>query len=368
MKRIISLFLAAVMLFACLTACNDNPDINLTPSDENTVIAYKDLAITQGIFDYELSFQKANFLYNYFGTLNEDVPELWAEDAEGEEFGKYFLDMVEDNCKKMLYYANYALEQGYELSDEDIDIIEQGQDALIERFGSKEAYEEFLAEYGVSYDEIYEYSKLGMLYSAGYDMTFGDKAPEMITDEELYTYYTENFATTKHVYINNYYTEDENGEVVEISESEAAQKTALMDTVEELARAEGADFEALVEQYNEDENSNVWSNGFTFTTGTFGLAEYEDQTLYDAMQIGEIKRFEIDGIGIFLVKRYDLSEDMFSYFSANIENILIDQKADAAIDGAKDDFIINEEKLSAISVADAKVFDLDRYYAMSEGV
>lgn len=364
LKRTTAFALCAILLLSALLSCDrsgGNGNGNETTPPEGAVVSYKGLSITKPMYEYELAMQKSTLLYNYFGMFNQDVPELWTQKIDGGELGAIFLDSIVSNMKKTLYYASYAQENGSPLGETEERTIQSQLDTLYQRFGSQQAYEEFIGGYGITLDDVIAYTRIGMLYEQGNDMVYGYQGPKLISTEALQKYYDEKYITTRHIYINTVSKDDGTGSYVALSEEEVAAKKASAETIYAEATAEGADFAALAETYTEDTNAENWPDGFTFTSGTFGLAAYEEQTL-GVMEIGQIKKFEVEGVGIFIVKRYELDQAMFDYFDYQIEEILINEGMQEDIEAAAADFAVDQKVIDETSMKDVPVVDLQKLY------
>ncbi len=202
-------------------------------------------------------------------------------------------------------------ERGISLSDEQRDELKEDKKAFTESLGGKYAYLEFLRESAMT-DRSYDAFQEDALY---YDLLYDDvclEATEYYTDENLRQFFSENYITVKYIRLG---TIDEEGNP--LSELDSAGKLTQANAVLEQATQEGADFDALIAQYNDDPIMENHPDGLVV-----GIAEAEGSAYLEpafSLAEGEIGGVYTASDGYYIVKRTAVSA---SYFEENQANIL----------------------------------------------
>ncbi len=155
-------------------------------------------------------------------------------------------------------------------------------------FGGKKAYDKALEKTGADEDVIEAFFKSSYLKNMLSDNV--ELAVAELSDEELKTYFKENYLRAKHVLI---------------SVQEGAETDEKKQAEEILARAKnGEDFDKLVKEYSEDPGSATNPDGYVFTDGQM-VSEFENGT--KEIKPGEYTMVKSD-FGYHVIKRLPLDE------------------------------------------------------------
>jgi len=135
LSALLCMLLAAAMLLA---SCSSD--------DGEVVMSYGEASVTENLYIYMLALGKSTVLQNFSGST-ADIPALWdqemGKDSNGEivTYGKMsYIDQQLD-IKTKLFFADYALSHGGELTDDEKKEIQSQLDTIInsEQFGGSEA-------------------------------------------------------------------------------------------------------------------------------------------------------------------------------------------------------------------------------------
>lgn len=253
------------------------------------------------------------------------------EDWETKEIeGKKAIDVAKerafDTAADNLLYIEVAEGLGIKLSDEEQAMLDRYKQLLVSNYGGKEKYNEFLKQQGIS-DKFIDM----MCQSMGYM----DKLIEKIDEEEPASenekkeYFRTNYRRAKHVLI---MTIDQTTQLPLDDEKQAEAKKKADEI---LVRAQnGEDFEALIDEFNEDPGVKSNPDGYVFTDGEM-VQEFTDGV--DSLEPGEITMVQTS-YGYHIIKRYDLDETpkyfdtAFESKRSNVEYALNKEKLDAKMD------------------------------------
>lgn len=200
-------------------------------------------------------------------------------------------------------------ELGLELEREQKELLRENKQTLIDSLGGKAAYLEFLRESALT-DRAYDKFQENSLY---YELLFDHIASEYApSDEELRRYFAENYIMVKYIRIALI---DELGEP--LGERDAAERLQLAEKVLALAQEEGADFDLLISEYNDDVSMADAYEGLVLSRLEAEGAEY----LLPAFElaVGEVGGIYTGSDGYYIIRRLNLGA---GYFEENREYIL----------------------------------------------
>lgn len=155
------------------------------------------------------------------------------------------------------------------------------------------------------------------------------------TDEEIASYYAENFVTAKHILVLS-----ENGRA---ASDEEAKKQA-----EEILKQvkAGKDFDALINEFGEDGGMQYNPDGYTFTAGEM-IKEFEEATF--ALEENEVSEIIKTNYGYHIIKRLPLAE-ITDDVKEVVSSIISGQEYHEFIQNLEETAVIerNEEVISSI--------------------
>ncbi len=323
-------------------------------SVSRTVMTVGGNEITEAEYKYYFEMAKSEVAQEQ-GIATED--ELKEFLKNGKVDGKAALDVIKERTEEDILRTEIAVikanEEGIKISDEQRSAaraIISANDA-----DSKAQLKEIKKTTGADKYLIADVMEKAYLTDTYYSFVTSTKQEEftpdeVFVDEEM----TNSYAAVKHVLIKNTPDADENGVVPEVEGyAEEAKKKAE----EVLAKAvAGENFEALIEEYNEDPGMESNPNGYVIdSTGAsidgsgVMVSEFTKGTF--AVLPGEVNAELVESsYGWHIIKRYGISPDNEYY--ATVENAaknkIVSEMFDAYLDTFKDSIeVVKNEKIIA---------------------
>lgn len=329
MKKILAVVLVFMLLFS---ACADN-------SEYAAKVEGKKISLS------ELQFYLESVKSEMAGTeLSSD--EDWQEkEIEGRKAIDLAKERALDTAVNNVAYIEVAKKMGIKLSDNDKKTIDQRKSQFISRYGSEDAYKEFLSANNIS-DNFFDMLCESMIYSSKLMTKINEEEP--VTDEEINEYFVENeeewksaYRHAKHVLI---LTKNmDTGAELPAEEQETAKQKA--EDIYSRALA-GEDFDALVAEFSEDPGSKTNPDGYVFGDGEM-VKEFQD--CVDGLLPDEIGFVKSD-FGYHVIKRLPLlAEDV----SDRIKSAVVAKRLEERMDVWEKEYElkveINTEAIADIS-------------------
>ena len=205
---------------------------------------------------------------------------------------------------------------------------------------SWEIYFEGKSFQGGYYDENGEYVTTGGRDIISYVKDPGESYQKyMHIDKETgITYGYEDYGT----YYRTIYIMRELKDIVSPEEFEASQKLLIAEVYQKVTA--GGNFEALIDEYNEDPGMQQQPDGYTFTKNSGMVKPFEDAAF--ALEIGEISEIVEQPQGWHILKKYPLlseGEEYTQYISA-VTNEMSTDIFNEYIDSLKANYTIEIEQ------------------------
>ncbi len=260
--------------------------------------------------------------------------------------GGDYVDYAVDYIESAYLNKEVAQKWGLNLTEEEEKEVKKNLIQLRSNFGTKSDFDAMLKKYGVKEDFLYD-----MLSESLYEGKIsGAIELPTTTDEDTKEYFKENYLRAKHVLLTT--SNMATGE--EYNKEEILEKANQV-----LASAqEGADFDALISEYNEDPGMASNPNGYIFTDGDM-VSEFEEMT--KSLGMGEIGMCETDyGYHIILRLPLDETPELFDEFYEDNKTTVASKldsslKEDALYEKAEEykiEVVKNEDVIANITVAD----------------
>lgn len=234
-------------------------------------------------------------------------------------------DMFADQIEDTLKYGAVGEAMGIELTDDDRKSVIQMKAQYAQQGGGYSEYEDYLNKAGSSMDFLEKF----FTASAYQTQVMDQMEIAQPTDDELKTYFADNYYRAKHILIED--TTDAEATEAAAEETAAADAAATEAatpepemTAEErandlLARAQsGENFDALIAEYSTDPGSESNPDGYIFTDGDM-VQEFED--CVKSLQPGEFGICQSD-YGYHVIQRLS-----FSATEANFETWFTDNRS-----------------------------------------
>lgn len=336
------MMLAIALTLGVLTSC-------AKPKSE-TVFSYGDASMNENLYFYELAMMKTQALQEYSGG-SVDIPALWSQVmTEGVTVGDFIYAQCQLNISTVLYYADYALNHGGELTKDEKKEIKKSADELVESFGTKGALNKYLEGYNIDYDMYIDYLELYALYNKGLGLAYGEGGERAISYEEVKEYYEKNFVTVKHIAIGTEFAgTNEDGSYVYYTDEEKAEKRRLISEIE-TALGSGEPFENYLSK-GEDGFAKDYPNGYTITKGVLDTAMQGYENVALGLEVGAWDTFELEGTSFYFIKRVELLESDLQNCAQSIVTTLMQLDMGAAVIENYDNLYMNQEIIDNYDIA-----------------
>lgn len=312
MKKLSALLLSSLMLLLLLTGCSPSP----------TAVIVGGRKVDASEYAFYLHYNRAN---------TDEDPSTLVHSADALKTARASaLDQIVTNevvrlkCKEL----------GLELSKETRAALKSDKEQLINELGGKAAYLDYLRQSNLTdraYDKFQENERYYALLS---DYVQKD-GKTYFTDERLRLYFADHYAMVKFIYFSDI---DESGELLPLEDRLEKKDLALR--VLELAQAPDADFDALMEEYNED----------PAMTAGYPVGELEAASTYYLTTLFRLEENQVSDLltrqdGWYILKRCPLSASFYEENRQEIMNAAIDWRFDQELDEWKQGYSVTVEKI-----------------------
>lgn len=288
MKKIFLLLMCACLLVSC--------------AGTDTVATVAGTKITKGEFEFYLASIKRQMSDTELST---------EEDWQTKEIeGKKAIDVAKERALESavsnIEYREILKAQGMELTAENKQKITSIKQSVINNHGGDAAYKEFLKKNNLT-DEFIQLMCESMVCYEKLSKKLEEDG--LLTDEVLAKYYEENkkkldgdYRKAKHILILTKDSETQEVFSEEVQEEKKEFAESLLEQVKE-----GADFDALMNEYSEDPGLKTNPDGYLFTSGEM-VPEFEQAV--DSVSEGEYTICKTD-YGYHIIKRLPIEyQDM----------------------------------------------------------
>ena len=290
LRKVIAVLLA-VLLCISLGGCVTTKSWAVKIGDEN---------ISAAMYVYQLRQQMSAYLSQNSMSENE---ETWnAEYSDELTVGEYIQTTTVQSLAATVTWRAQFDKLGLSFTDEEQANIQKSIDTMIEGAGGKQVVVDGLKQNGLNYDEYINsvyYDTQKILKVVNY--YFGKNGLEPVSEQEILTYFKENYARAKHILIS---TVNEQGNTLTGQDMKKAKNTA-QEVFEKAKNVDEAAFDKLMEQYNSDEGAAAYPDGYVFTTGEM-VDEFEKAS-FD-MKVGETRLVQTD-YGFHIIRKLSLEDE-----------------------------------------------------------
>lgn len=265
--------------------------------------------ISKNAYHAQLVTYKSEFLFSYLG-VTEDNENYWTQDSPGgrmETVADTLSKMTLEDMVQFAWVVEYAKKNGFTIGEEERTLAEENLAGLKSGFETDEEYLEYINKLGLLEKDVTEYLENTILYDRGFEKLTSEGGLYEVTDETLKNYYSNNFYTVKHVFLNDVNKVDEEGNAVELTDEEKNEKAFKAEEI--LSDLEsGIPFDIFYTM-SEDGAATAYPNGMTFTKGVTSDVSFEDEVA--TMKIGDYKIIRPENGGVYVVTRLELDESAF---------------------------------------------------------
>jgi hypothetical protein len=320
------------------------------------VLKLENRTIEPEIYGYFLSAYKAR-LYENRVLSSANLADVWDSVTDsGKTVYEEATETADILIKTILVSAYLADFYRITLPSATLDAIDSEiADVLEYRAGGDKAeFKALLAEFDLTETQLKEAYKLYDLSDFVYDYIIDKNIVTQPTELEIDRYYKDNY-----VHIDSFYIAvnrkpnlnadgspiyDENGSyLVDISESERAEKSALADKINSELTAEN--FSEYKTRYNEDSAGGAYPNGMYLYKGMqYPAAVVNAAFAADMDSVTSVETAD----GIFLIKKLPLAEQAYTDtanadFFADLEGAALAYKFNNFMDEYRSMIVVNEE-------------------------
>jgi len=296
MKRLITAVLIAFMFCSLFSACAEKEVI----TEDEKIVKINGKIMSNKVYEYYFANEKLN---------NPDDSDDVIKAA------------AVKNTARQLYISEMCADKGIEINDEGRNTIDSQINSLVEQYGSKEAFEKDISQYGLDYDTYYALTE-----SAYLENLLKAEIIKTYTDEQRLEFYNNSMINVQHILFT---TVDQNQQPLE--ESVAADKRALAEEV--LAEIKnGADFKQLAAEYNED--PGLADDGYMVSKYTPFVKPFLNAAL--DLKVGEVTDLVETSYGYHIIKRYEHkgNNTLYKNSTNDINDGLFEQQFDIWYDNA----------------------------------
>lgn len=342
MKKITAVILAFVMCFGILCACSDGEKKNVI-----SIEGGKGVSIN---FIYLMASMNKTM---YGQVVAQSSDGNWNQvvfEDEGKTWSDLLMDVVLEDTQNLLI-CEYLYDDvyGLKLTNEDELVMEEQYAAYESAAGGKAAFEEMLSAYSADKKTFERYLELVVKQLGLQNYLYGtENGVRRIDESVIKQTFADSYAIVTHIYFNTVNKKNPSGQLISLTEEEAAEKKALAESVFNMIMA-GEDFYVLKEQYTEDlYESEYYPNGFFVTNDSTFPAAFTTAAL--EMAVGDYKLVD-SGNGLHILYKLPMDESLYNS-NADIYNTIYSRLMSVDYSGLLDEHIgkikIDNEGIKAI--------------------
>lgn len=285
--------LAALALTAALTLTGCGP---ATPA-KDAAVTIDGVAFTQA--DYEGAFLYSKKMMDMQLAMYGIAPEMiWSGEEGKAQYNQQIAESTKQQLTLLAVLENQMKEAGLKLDKAKLDELMAQQDT---QFGSAEQLDELLGQMKLTRDQFRR--------MASVDVMAQQLRPHYVENDPdaVRKVFDESFLHCKHVLVN-----DEEG---------TPEKEALAKEIAEKAR-NGADFDELIAEYNEDPGMAANPDGYFFTEGEMVEPFYEGTKALEENGVSDPVRSDF---GWHIILRLPMSDQDYEANKAHVQDVYFNQ-------------------------------------------
>ncbi|NLZ36798.1 MAG: hypothetical protein GX897_04895 [Clostridiales bacterium] len=292
--RLTAVFAAVMLIAQLLSGCGAG----------KPAMKYGKAEISDRIYRYMLMNSMEYYLESLSGA--ENTPEFWDQSAADGMTLRQFLEAdVEKSVKTLLVAVSLFEDSGMKLSPEAEANVDSDIQDIADSYGSKPEMNADLGRYGINADILREIFIMQEKEQALYNFYYGDNGIMLPTDEELDAYYKENYICIKYISLHLYKSAEGVDGLFAMTDEEKQEVYSLAEQL--LAEAKsGADFDALMAEYNQDDLS-AYPGGVYLASTDRGYDIVDRAFLID---IGGTELVEQEK-ALYIVRRLELEDSAY---------------------------------------------------------
>lgn len=271
-----------------------------------TVMEYNGMKLTEDMYFYWLSTFKRNILTAFDDAKDTDA--FWQSSFDEERtVEEYFTEVIQTQIRNYLIAQDLYKKNRLTLDASVKAWIKDDIDEKIEYYGSRGNLNEVLADLMLNVDSLEDVYTWEKKYDAVYDHYFGKGGSLEVSDQDLISYYEQNYSRIQYIvfYTTNLETDAEGNQIsTEMTEEQLAAKMAKIEECQSKIDA-GDDFGELMNKYSEYDTSK-YPNGFFVSVNEMDIWGADICSAVKDAKVGEVCRIE-EEFAVFFVKKYSLT-------------------------------------------------------------
>lgn len=329
MKKFISVIIAVMMCVTLVSACKnkENEEQKKDNSKQDVVVAtIGDTKITQGYYNLVYNFAYLDtyqYLYQQASQYMTNGEESWLDVMLDEErtIGDYIRENTYLQIEQLTAITALAKEKGITVDEDIKKAAKKQKDDIIESYGGKEAFAEFLRDSKSNQAAVDTYLQAYEIYGKYFDEITKEGEDAYVEEGIIKNAFKEDISgkmKVQHILVSTQDDYDENGVAIPGKTDEEAQKI-VKEILDKLAK--GEDFDALISEYDEDPGME---SGKFYVFGDGEMVQ-EFETASKNLKIGEYTKQGVKtDYGYHIIKRYALDENSEEYES--FKNTYLEEK------------------------------------------
>lgn len=308
MKRILTIVLAVMLCAALLLSGCGSKEIatkNDKELNETIVATFGDIEVTQA--DYNFIYK---LLYDNMAQYGAYYGEDWinTEIEEGKSIGDYIKENTINQLKQLSAAFVLAGENGIEVDSDVKDAVKAQKEQIInDNYQGEDNYVAFLEQSRTTDKAIDTYLTMYEVYNRLFEKMTSVGGTAYIEDKDIEAEFLEEYSDkwrVQHILVSTQEQTDDEGNTTPARSDEDAQKL-VKEIIAKLDQ--GEDFDALIEEYNEDPGMSK-GNYYVFGTGEM-VPEFEEASAN--LAVGEYTKEGVKtDYGYHIIKKYDINTDI----------------------------------------------------------
>jgi len=330
--RITAAFLALCMLISAfvLSSCESIGSVGSKPGQNAMTYVGEDGkslgSVDKSFMYFWISIQKS--MYSSVADSYENGWDQVVDEQNGTTLNDLLMTESTESAKKLLA-IEYLHDDVYDigLADEQKDSIDSQVDKLAENYGSREALENKLSEFGASIETLRRYYELRLKQSDLFSYFYDENGKFVVSEDAKKAYFSEKYSIVNHIFFNTAGTQKEDGTTVSLPDEQKAQKKQTSEEVYSMIKNGLGDFDALKTQYDEDTYATqYYPYGFFVTNDSSFPTEFTTAAMN--LAVGEITYVETPGTGYHILKKLPMDQNLYSVYGNVYESISTNLETD----------------------------------------
>lgn len=338
--RALSIFICILLISSLFASCSG--------SDNKSIMTVNGLKVPVRTYRYAMQ----TIMLQLYQINGASVEELAKQNykIDNTPIKDYLSQAAQEQC---VYYALVSQlfdELGYKFDDNMKSILNTYMSNTEEQYGGTAQFESVLASNGYT-RKMVEDNLISLIKTQQIKADYyGESGTEPVKEADAKTYFNNSYARVKHIL---FLTKDATTSQPLPAGDIAAKKTTYDKILAEL-KANGANFDKYVTQYNEDPGAAENPDGyFVYPNSSFDEA-FEKESL--SLKVGEIGAVE-SGSGFHIIKRFPITEENFQSQKDSVLDKLRQDKLEAELDKRKGTATVEKDD-ELLAKVDAALFTI----------